>query len=355
MDLLQSDDEEQEILQILAENGIKITNSKKKHQSRIQILENILVYKPDNELLHAINIAAESDPSFKCPKESPLEVDVQASNLDSLLSVATENGPEIEFEDTFSVTGIDEGAPKSNAIIKVCEASEGVSELEITHFATNDSQTIGVVELNDSTEPIIDTETLVVESGLETIDTEEPENKPKRRKHAACTEWQRNITKEKRMRGELFRIFQKGKTGYDSITKPKKDRCDVCCGYETKNVTEEVYKKHIEKKKAARLEKEADKKLAIDGKITVLTVDLQKEKVCPKVQASAVYYKTKLCCHNFTVYNLATHEVTCYWWHECEGELQASNFASCLVDYIQEKVPKTIPLVIFSDGCTAQN
>ncbi|CAG5015485.1 unnamed protein product [Parnassius apollo] len=140
-----------------------------------------------------------------------------------------------------------------------------------------------------------------------------------------------------------------------SIIKPKKDRCDVCCGYETKNVTEEVYKKHIEKKKAARLEKEADKKLAIVEKITVLTVDLQSVKVCPKVQASAVYYETKLCCHNFTVYNLATHEVTCYWWHECEGELQASNFASCLVDYIQEKVPKTIPLVIFSDGCTAQN
>ncbi|CAG4959411.1 unnamed protein product [Parnassius apollo] len=85
MDLLQSDDEEQEILQILAENGIKVTNPKKKHQSRTQILENILVYKPDNELLHAINIAAGSDPSLKCPKESPLEVDVQASNLGSLL------------------------------------------------------------------------------------------------------------------------------------------------------------------------------------------------------------------------------------------------------------------------------
>ncbi|CAG5013850.1 unnamed protein product [Parnassius apollo] len=101
MDLLQLDDEEQEILQILAENGIKVTNPKKNHHSRIQILENILVYKPDNELLHAINIAAEYDPSFKCPKESPLEVDAQASNLGSLLSVATENGPEIEFETHF--------------------------------------------------------------------------------------------------------------------------------------------------------------------------------------------------------------------------------------------------------------
>lgn len=49
MDLLQSDDEEQEILKILADNGIKATNPKIKHHSRIQILENVLVYKPDNE------------------------------------------------------------------------------------------------------------------------------------------------------------------------------------------------------------------------------------------------------------------------------------------------------------------
>ncbi|CAH2091941.1 unnamed protein product [Euphydryas editha] len=140
-----------------------------------------------------------------------------------------------------------------------------------------------------------------------------------------------------------------------SICKPKKDRCDVCSGFETKNVTQEEYDRHIEKKKAARLEKEADKKLAIDGKITALCMDVQSVKVCPKVQASAVYYKTKLCCHNFTVYNMATNSVVCYWWHECEGELQASNFASCLTDYIMEKVDKSIPLVIYSDGCTSQN
>ncbi|CAG5040882.1 unnamed protein product [Parnassius apollo] len=178
MDLLQLDDEEQEILQILAENGIKVTNPKKKHQSRIQILENILVYKPDNELLHAINIAAESDPSFKCPKESPLEVDVQASNLGSLLSVATENGPEIEFVDTFSVTGIDE-------------------ELD--------------------------------ESGLETIDNEGPENKPKRIKHAACTEWQRNITKEKRMRGESYSGYsRKEKQVTTGIQRSKRQMGPTC-------------------------------------------------------------------------------------------------------------------------------
>lgn len=140
-----------------------------------------------------------------------------------------------------------------------------------------------------------------------------------------------------------------------SIYKPKKDRCDVCCSFETNNISEDEYHRHIEKKKAARLEKDSDKRLAIEGKLTVLCMDVQSVKVCPKVQASAIYYKTKLCCHNYTIYNMATNEVVCYWWHECEGELQASNFVSCLRDYILEKVPKTVPLVIYSDGCTSQN
>lgn len=140
-----------------------------------------------------------------------------------------------------------------------------------------------------------------------------------------------------------------------SIWKPKKDKCDVCCGYEVGTVTQQDYIAHNTKKKAARTEKESDKKLAIEGKATVLCMDVQSVKMCPKLEASAIYYKTKLCCHNYTIYNMATHEVMCYWWHECEGELQASNFASCLIDYITKKVPKTVPLIIYSDGCTAQN
>lgn len=182
---MDSDDEDQEILNILAENGIKVMNPKKKHRSRIQILENILIYKPDNELLHAINIAAESNLAIKSKKGAPLKVDTQALNLASVPNAATENIPEIECADRVFDTKIDEGIPESNAIIKICDASEGVSELTITDFATIDSPTIGVVELDiTTTDPIIDTESLVVESGLEPIDTKEPKNKPKRRKHA---------------------------------------------------------------------------------------------------------------------------------------------------------------------------
>lgn len=44
------------------------------------------------------------------------------------------------------------------------------------------------------------------------------------------------------------------------VHKPKKDQCDVCIGYKTKNVSQENYETHIKRKDEARKEKEADKK-----------------------------------------------------------------------------------------------
>lgn len=48
-----------------------------------------------------------------------------------------------------------------------------------------------------------------------------------------------------------------------SLFSPKKDQCDVCCGFETKNISEETYAKHLEMKLAARTAKEKDKKRAL--------------------------------------------------------------------------------------------
>lgn len=44
---------------------------------------------------------------------------------------------------------------------------------------------------------------------------------------------------------------------------------------------------------------------------------------------SALYYKSKLCVHHFTVYNLANKDVWSYVWHEVEGGLTANEFACC--------------------------
>lgn len=143
-----------------------------------------------------------------------------------------------------------------------------------------------------------------------------------------------------------------------SIFKPRKDQCDKCCQYEEGNLSEEVYRKHIESKKAAQDEKARDKEKFKDKDDTVvITVDVQGVLLAPVLQASSLYYKMKLACHNYTVYDLKTHEVMCYIWHEGEGDVDSNAFASCLLHYLEnnDRCKKAKTIVIYSDGCTYQN
>lgn len=89
---------------------------------------------------------------------------------------------------------------------------------------------------------------------------------------------------------------------------------------------------------------------------STLTMDLQAVKVSPNVNASAIFFKTKLCCYNFTVFNLESHEVVCYWFTEVDSDLQASTFTSIVLEHLEKYcVSKKVPIVIYSDGCTYQN
>ena len=146
-----------------------------------------------------------------------------------------------------------------------------------------------------------------------------------------------------------------------SIFKPKKDQCDVCVGFETGNVDREVWEAHQQLKIEARVEKEKEKIAAIEsekkgrGDVKVLCLDLQGVLLSPRLQASALYYKTKLAVHNFTIYDMATRDTCCYIWHEGNGKLTANEFASCIFHYLEEKTRGYSRVVIFSDGCCYQN
>ena len=59
-------------------------------------------------------------------------------------------------------------------------------------------------------------------------------------------------------------------------------------------------------------------------------MDLQVVLLAPCVFANANYYKTKLCYHDVTIYNLSNRDVMWYFWLEVNGELKSSNFASCI-------------------------
>ncbi|KAK7109685.1 hypothetical protein V1264_013683 [Littorina saxatilis] len=142
-----------------------------------------------------------------------------------------------------------------------------------------------------------------------------------------------------------------------AIHKPKKDECNVCCAYKYGNIPEHEYQVHIQRKDEARKDKQMDKRIAEEnGDVQVLTMDLQVVLLAPRIYANANYFKTKLCCHNFTLYNLSDKEVACYFWNESEGEVKSNSFTSCIVDYLKSTVDETTnTIIIYSDGCGYQN
>lgn len=141
---------------------------------------------------------------------------------------------------------------------------------------------------------------------------------------------------------------------------PKKDLCDLCCSYEAKNISEEVYQQHVNAKERARKEKRDDKYIAkTEGSgYSVWTMDLEAVLLSPKLNASALYYKTKLSCHNFTLYNLSNGNVLCYFWDETQGEITANIFSSCVYDFLKELInqdPTIHTIILYSDSCPYQN
>ena len=54
---------------------------------------------------------------------------------------------------------------------------------------------------------------------------------------------------------------------------------------------------------------------------------------------------------------MTSKNVCCYFWHELEGVLQSTSFASCLLDYIENELNnKDVNTIItISDGCGYQN
>ena len=142
-----------------------------------------------------------------------------------------------------------------------------------------------------------------------------------------------------------------------SIFHPRKDQCDTCVAHDAGNISDTEYEKHRSDVEDARHEKETDKEDVLSEnpeKTLLITMDLQAVLMAPRLLASALYYKTKLCVHNFTIYNVKSRDVVCYVWHEGEGGLTASEFASCIIDYLSDNMQYE-KYIIYSDGCTYQN
>lgn len=140
------------------------------------------------------------------------------------------------------------------------------------------------------------------------------------------------------------------------LFKPRKDQCDECIAYKTGNSTIERYKNHRENVTRAAAEKDGDIELAIKELIILLCMDVEGVVLCPKLLASALYFKSKLQVHNFTLYDIVTHDSTNYVWDETEGDLQSSTFVTIIIHHLEQRIKTSqLPITIYSDGCTYQN
>lgn len=140
-----------------------------------------------------------------------------------------------------------------------------------------------------------------------------------------------------------------------SIFSPKKDQCDTCLGFQHDTVPQDEYEEHQMRKEEARSEKANDAKDS--AKKFVFTMDAQAVFICPRMKASALYYRTKLTVHNFTIYDLRSHKGWCSLWDETEGDLSANVFATLITDFIESvlRVEAGDTVILWSDGCGYQN
>ncbi|XP_037025664.1 uncharacterized protein LOC119078177 [Bradysia coprophila] len=89
---------------------------------------------------------------------------------------------------------------------------------------------------------------------------------------------------------------------------------------------------------------------------TLLCMDAEGVVLCPKLLASALYFKSKLQLHNFTIYDILTHDSTNYVWDETESDLQSSTFVSIIIHHLEKRLQSgPLPITVYSDGCGYQN
>ena len=142
--------------------------------------------------------------------------------------------------------------------------------------------------------------------------------------------------------------------------KPKKDQCAECSKFELmtpadKETCSLQLEEHLARNKEAQIAKANDKQRAHDdAAFRSVTFDLQSVLQVPSSDASLMYYKRKLCCYNFTVYEQAEpNDGHCYLWSEVDGRRGSNEIGSCLLQYLQtqcKKYPCSRTLVVDKTG-----
>lgn len=144
--------------------------------------------------------------------------------------------------------------------------------------------------------------------------------------------------------------------------KPKKDQCGICAGYseateDEKERLRESYECHIaEKEKVRTIKKESKTASRANPELVTAVFDLQQVIYLPKSERSEIFYKRRLACYNFTVFDIATRDGFCYTSHEGTTKRGSNEIASSLYDFLTKKDQEGAKEVnLFCDGCPGQN
>ena len=143
---------------------------------------------------------------------------------------------------------------------------------------------------------------------------------------------------------------------------PKKDQCGLCSTYrngnqEEKEQLQERFDRHVREKTLVREKKEVMKRKALsDERFVCVNFDLQQVLHLPVSKRSELFYKRRLACYNFTIYDLGSRAGHCYFWHEGLASRGANEIASHLHHFLCSIDNNGANAVaMFCDGCGGQN
>ena len=119
----------------------------------------------------------------------------------------------------------------------------------------------------------------------------------------------------------------------------------------------EQYVRHIsEKDKVREIKSEKKKQAVAQPKKAAAVYDLQQVIYLPKSGRGTLFYKRRLGCYNFTIYDLGSKDGFCFLHHEGNGKRGSNEIASNLYTYLQTLDTRGVEIVdLFSDGCIGQN
>lgn len=139
---------------------------------------------------------------------------------------------------------------------------------------------------------------------------------------------------------------------------PKKDLCTTCEIWKQSSTHSEEFVARYEQHKAMELASLGMKKRDMANESPshrCITFDMQANLSVPFAGDAQIYYKRKLSLFNFTIYD-NTADGYCYLFDETNGVKGCNEVATCLLDYMENKLPASVThLTTYSDTCAAQN